>query len=228
MRTTVNILIAVELPAWWEDMAIRRYRIFASPEAEIIGSSLSPAQQEAANKGNLLEQLVENGREAERRASFVHILDCFGDPLLAELNQRLRAPVVGVGESSMLAASSWFDSFAVITSEEGTGEKIRAHAKQAGVSGQLMDCRAIGVSAADIPADREDAFQRLLPHARELAANGADAVLLGCTELAMMASSLREHLRAEGISLEVVNPIAVAQRWAEMTVWGRTQGQIIT
>jgi allantoin racemase len=220
MRPTINILIAVALPSWWEEMAIRRYRMYASPEAEVIGRCLTPEQQRAADAGDLLGPLVHNAMEAERKGACVHILDCFGDPQITALERNVAAPVVGVGRSTMTAASAWFDAFAVITSEPAATAEIGKNTQRYGIADKLRVCCDIGVAASEIPADRARAFARLMDVAHRLPTD-VDGILLGCTELALFAPRLQEALRASGKLIEVVNSIAVAQRWAEMTVYGR-------
>ena len=121
----------------------------------------------------------------------------------------------------MMAASVWFSRFAVITSERATRDEITSHADRYGVLSHLTDCRAIEMAAADIPDAREEALRRTVLHARELSGTECEAVLLGCTELAMLAPFLEQALRHEGRQMSVVNPIAVAQKWAEMTLSGR-------
>ncbi len=218
MRYTVNVLIGVTLPSWWEALAIRRYRQFASANVELIGSCLNPEQRGNTDAGGLVAEVANNGRNAEREGAQVHILDCFGDPDLEELRAQLTAPVVGVGQSAMIASSVWYRRFAVITSEIETEQEIERNAAKYGVLSQYGGCRAIGIPAAQIPSRREEALAALIPHAQELAAEGAEAVILGCTELALMAAELQAVLRSQGSDVQAVNPIAVAQRWAEMAL----------
>jgi len=221
MSQTIHILIGVELPSWWKDVAIRRYRRFASPTVELIGTSLDPTQQEASNNGDLLSPLVENALDAERRGAQAHILDCFGDPCMEEIGDRVSAPVIGVGQSGMIATSVLHGSFAVLTSELRTGSEIEANASRYGLRDSLVACDAIEIPAAEIPSDPELAYQRLVTKARRLVREDVSAIILGCTELAMMATRLQCQLQSEGASTRIVNPIAVAERWAEMAIVAR-------
>ncbi len=214
MSPCVNVLIPVRIPDSWERLAINRYRIQAGSDTHIIGSALSKEQQAEATAGHLADVLVVNATRAESDGAMAHIIDCFGDPVLYEISIRVRRPVVGVGQAGMYFAHAFSRAFAVITSEVEGIEGIAANATKYGVAGKLCDCRAIGISAAEIPDRRGATLDALEQEAHKIVAD-VDAVVMGCTELAEMADDLHLRLAREGRRIHVINPLIPAVRWAE-------------
>jgi allantoin racemase len=214
MSPHVNILIPVALPEWWEKLAITRYRKHVGDDTTVTGSSFTPAQQKSANRGGLLDVLYENARAAEGAGAAVHVIDCFGDPELAELAARLDRPVTGVGHAAMHFAHGFAASYAVITSEGSGIEGILDNARAYGVDTKLAACEAVKIPAAEIPERREEALDRLESVAHEFD-SVPDWIVLGCTELAELAPELEAGLRARGLAVRVLNPLIATIRWAE-------------
>lgn len=219
--STINILIPVHIPDWWRDLAIERYRKHASNGTRLVGTM--PDEGEAVGTTEELARvLTRKGKDMERSAGAgVHILDCFGDPAIEELTRSLDRPVLGVGGTGMAYAHKRFARFAVITSEDQVKDEIRAAAEAYDISARLRAVEAVGLSAAEIPSRREEAMTRLKAKAAPLFGK-VDGIVLGCTELAEFAPALEAALRADcGAGLSIVNPIAVAVRWAEMDLVAR-------
>lgn len=212
MSPHVNILIPVSLPGWWEDLAIARYRAHAGENTRVTGTALMAAQQEAADAGRLVDVLYDNARKAEESGALVHVIDCFGDPGMAELATRLKRPVTGVGHAALLFSYGFARSFAVITSESSCINEIAEHARSYGVADRLTGCFAVEMSAAEIPDRKEEALERLESIATSLDVM-PEMVVLGCTELAELAPQLQLRLQERGST--VLNPLIATIRWAE-------------
>lgn len=214
MTFCVNVLIAVRIPDWWERIAIDRYRAHAGTQTRIIGCALSEEQQAEADRGGLADVLVANALRAEEAAAMAHILDCFGDPVIEEVQARVRRPVLGVGQAGMHFGHAFSRSYAVITSEHEVIGTIRENAGRYGVDKKLAACRAVGVGAAEIPSRRAEVLDLLEHEAKKLPA-AVDMIVLGCTELAEMAPELRQRMLKTRDEVRVINPLVVAAHWAE-------------
>ncbi len=217
MTKRINVLIPVALPGWWRDLALRRYAESASSDIEITGIDLSDAQEARVEAEGVEVLLLENAHTQERQGVAAHIIDCFGDPGMARLQAELPNPVVGVGHAGLVYAYGQGARFAVITSEAGVEDEIRTNAARYGVASKLAEVGSIGISAAEMPKQREEAMERLSSMAFDLAA-ATDVLILGCTELAGFAPALQARFEAAGRKIAVVNPIAAAVRWAETCI----------
>lgn len=214
MSPRVNILIPVSLPDWWEELAIARYRAHAGEDTHVSGTALSTVQQQAADAGRLVDVLHDNARTAEEAGAQVHVVDCFGDPGMAELATRLERPVTGVGHAALHFAFGFSRSFAVITSEPAGVDEIVEHAHSYGVAGQLTECLAVEIPAAEVPDRAEETLERLESIATSLRVP-PEMIVLGCTELAEFAPKLQRRLYGRGDRTAVLNPLIAAIRWAE-------------
>jgi len=213
MDIRANVLIAVQLPQWWEDLAIERYRKHAAADTIVSGSSLNEAQAERARRDGVEASLLANARLAEEAGAGVHILDCFSDPGMDYLASRLDAPVVGVGHAGLLYAHGVFRRFAVISSEPATVDEIRRRAVRYDLDARLGAVECVGISAAELPSRREEALTRLTEIGRGLPSD-IEGIVMGCTELAELAAPLEASLDDRRIG--AVNPIAIAMQFAEM------------
>ena len=214
MSSCLNVLIAVHIPDWWEQLAIERYRKHVDPQTRVIGRALTEDQQVAADRGGLAEALIRNARCAESDGARVHIIDCFGDPMVEQIASQVTRPVLGVGKAGLYFGHAFSKAFAVITSEQGVVREIRRNAERYGVQERLRACRAVGVGAAEIPTRREEVVGRLADVAGELPAD-VEMIVLGCTELAEMAPQLEAAARDAGRSVRVINPLIVTTHWAK-------------
>ena len=212
MNVRVNVLIAVRLPKWWEDLAVDRYRKHASPGTELFGGSLTELQASRSLTEGVEACVLENALAAEDAGANVHILDCFTDPGLEFLSSHVVSPVVGVGRSGLQYAHNIFRRFGVITSEVGTIDKIRENAEKYHLDSHLSAEESVGIAASEIPRRREETLRRLEEIGRSMA-GCVDGIVLGCTELAEFAPLLQDMLKSTGIA--IVNPIAVTIRFAE-------------
>jgi len=214
MSPHVNILIPVSLPDWWEELAIGRYRAHAGGDTHVTGAALTNVQQEAAVGGCLADVLYDNAQAAEQDGAGVHVIDCFGDPVMAELRDRLERPVTGVGHAALHFAYGFSHSFAVITSEALGVNEIVEHACAYGVAERLTECLAVDIPAAEIPDRAEETLERLESVAVSLGVP-PQMIVLGCTELAEFTTQLQQRMRRQGVQTVVLNPLIAAIRWAE-------------
>ena len=216
MSLHVNVLIPFLIPAWWEELAVARYRVHAGKDTLVSGIALSKAQEEAADAGGLVGVLLENARAAERDGAMAHVVDSFGDRAMSGLSERLERPVTGVGHAAMHFAHAFSTSFSVITSEAAAVERITRNAVEYGVSARLVGCESVGIPAEEIPGRRDEAIGRMASIVGSMAP-APGMIVLGCTELAELAPRLRERLSLEEFpsAVAVINPLIVAIRWAE-------------
>jgi allantoin racemase len=175
-------------PLW---QALREYfpRV-AYPDTEVVlrhvsvsGNYVRTLYTELLNN----RAVVENAIAAERDGFDAVVLGCWADPLW-EAREAVDIPVVGIGEATMLLATTLGFKFAVITVAPGVVPTIEMDLRLYG-----LEDRAITrpVRSLDPPSDLElllesltDPHRRLIPNfervARKCIEDGAEVIVVGC------------------------------------------------
>jgi len=215
----IEILIPVALPESWRKVAVARYEKYALPSTVLHGTDFTGLLGGGMNYSQAPRLVLRNALKAEENGADACIIDCFGDPALAECSSQLQLPVVAVGMASMHLAFAVSESFAIITSEESIITEIEANAHRYGVTSRLHSVSAIDVPAEEIPSNSEEVMRRLVQMSKNLLDAAPRLILvLGCTELAEMAGPLRQKLRLLAPDVQVINPILATIRLAETRI----------
>lgn len=142
-------------------------------------------------------------REAPHSAAFV--VACFSDPGLHGLRDRVRVPVLGIGEASVLTALSMAPRVGVVAIASASIPRHLRYFRGMGVAERICGERALDMRVADT-ADTEKTFERLVQVAARLRdEDGADVLILGCAGMA----DLRPRLE-QALGLPVVEPTQAA------------------
>jgi len=156
---------------------------------------------EVFGAAGVLEQ-VEAG---ERDGVDGYVVACFGDTGLPAARELARGPVVGMTEAALQAAALLAHRFSVITMPPRTIAMTDRVVRELGL-GHRCTVRAVDVAVAEIETGAGPAFDAFAAAAREtLAADGAEAVVLGCAGLTDLVVALREAL-----GVPVVDGVAAA------------------
>lgn len=135
------------------------------------------------------------------------IVAAIGDPGRAELDRRLRQPVVGIGEASILAAAADRRIYAMATSTPllapSLEELVRFHGQQERFRGVHLTTSG----PLKLAADPEAQFQEMRDAVLKAVKLGAEAVIIAGGPL----SATARRLRHEGLA-EIVEPIPSACR----------------
>jgi allantoin racemase len=143
--------------------------------------------------------------QGERDGVDGYVVACFGDTGLPAARERATGPVVGMTEASLQTASLLAHRFTVITMPPRTLAMTDRVVAATGL-GHRCTVRAVDVSVAEIEAGAGPAFDAFVLEARDaLAADGAEAVVLGCAGLTELVASLTAAL-----GVPVVDGVAAA------------------
>lgn len=172
-------------------------------------ASIESHYDEALSVPGLLAEIA----AGERAGSAGYVIACFGDPGLDAARELAGGPVVGIAEAAMRTASYLGRGFSVVTTlgrTVGRAHDLAAH------YGAGRFCR--GVHACEIPVLELEtdpaARDRITEDCRRaVAADGSDAVVLGCAGMA----DLCAHISAE-IGVPVVDGVAAAVKAVESLV----------
>jgi allantoin racemase len=155
--------------------------------------------------------VVEKVVEAEDKGYDAVVINCFDDPGLEAAREKTSILVLGIGETSIIAALHLGYKFAVIS----TGEKSRASydlkALKLGVRDRLAYASGIPVHVLELRSDEEKTRQLLLDEARRAVEQYyAEVVVLGCGGMIGLAEWLSEKLK-----VPVIDPTITTFKIAE-------------
>ena len=141
------------------------------------------------------------------------VIACFGDPGLWTARAALPCPVIGMAEASLHAACQIGRRVGVVTGGPAWRPMLEAFVAEAGLSSRLAGVRALPLTGAEIAADPVAATQGQRAAAADLAAGGADVVILGGAGLVGLAPAV-----GEGLGVRVLCSLACAMAQAGAAV----------
>ena len=144
------------------------------------------------------------------------VIDCMLDPALDAAREAVAIPVIGCGEAGLRAASEW-GRFSVVTVLQRQERAFRDLAARHGLAGGLLSVRGIGVSVLDLERDRESSIAATIREARLAEADGARAIVFGCTGMLGFAAPVAKALEWDAVRVidPLPNALALAHRAAE-------------
>lgn len=200
--------------AMTEAMA-RAAREVASPGTRI--DAVATLSGPASIEGHYDEAISVIGLIDQMRAdpdADAYVIACFGDPGLLAARELTEAPVLGIAEAAMHAATFLATSFSVVTTLERTRIISEALVRNYGMQAACRRVRATDLPVLELeePGDRvnEIVFAECL---RALDEDRCGAIVLGCAGMA----GLVEYLRAR-LPVPVIDGVTAAVKFAEALV----------
>jgi allantoin racemase len=140
-----------------------------------------------------------------------YVIACFGDPGLLAAREIARAPVLGIAEAAMHAATFVATGFSVVTTLERTRVIAEHLVRNYGMERHCRKVRAtdIPVLALENPASQARAMI-LAECERALLEDKSGAIVLGCAGMADLARYLEAKL-----GIPVIDGVAAAVKFAE-------------
>jgi allantoin racemase len=186
----------------------------ATTEIRAVTSTMGPVSiegyyDEVFAVPGLLVELAKGERDGADAA----IIACFDDTGLDAARALADIPVIGICEAAVSAAAFIARRFTIVTTMERSRQPLEHLVHRYGMAGRC------NVRAADIPVlSLEDPNSNAKKRLREeivaaLAADRAEAIVLGCAGMA----DLVDELRAE-FGVPVIDGVAAAVKQAEMLV----------
>jgi allantoin racemase len=143
------------------------------------------------------------------------LLACFGDPGLDALREVSAAPVVGLVEAAVMAASSGGRRYSIVTGGVLWEAMLRESLLVRGLAGNLASIRTVAPDGGSIARDPDGALE-LLSQACDACVrdDGAQAVILGGVGLIGLAERIQPS-RAYPVVCSVAAGLAEAKRALE-------------
>jgi allantoin racemase len=189
----------------------------ASPNTRIVGrtSSFGPASieghyDEALATIGMLKAVVAGDADG----CDAHVIACFGDPGLLAARELTSAPVLGIAEAAMRAASFIALHFSIVTTLSRTRVIAERLVRNYGMEHACRKVRAVDVAVLDLDKPESNVRALLLRECRAaLDHDDIGAIVLGCAGMADLARDLSAEL-----GIPVIDGVAAAVRFAEALV----------
>lgn len=139
-------------------------------------------------------------RLVAREPADVYIVACASDPGIEAVRATTTSPVLGIFRSAVATAVARAERFGVIGIVDASKARHRAALRAMGLEDRLAGEVALNVSM-DALLDPVAARAALIAAAKDLAAMGAETIILGCTGMAHHRSAI-----AEAVGLPVIEP----------------------
>jgi allantoin racemase len=136
------------------------------------------------------------------------MVNCFADPGVEAARELVRVPVLGIGEASLLLATTLGNRFSVISTPGNAGAWLDRQLRSMGLTSRLASAAGIDIPVLALSRDVGATVEALVRAGREAVDHhGAEVIVLGCGAMAAAAASVRQRLE-----VPVVEPAAAALR----------------
>lgn len=191
-------------------------RAVASSSTEII--VCNPAMGPVAIEGHYDEALSVIGvldeiRKGEADGMDGYVIACFGDPGLLAARELAKAPVLGIAEAAMHAASFITTGFSVVTTLERTRGIAQDLVDRYGMNRFCRQIRAIDLPVLSLENGTEAETAVLQECHRAMKEDACGAIVLGCSGMTDLAVPLSQQL-----GIPVIDGVGVAVKFVEALV----------
>ena len=154
--------------------------------------------------------LMEEAKKAEAEGADAIVINCMGDPGLSAVRESVAIPVVGCGQTAMHTAATLGQKFSVLPTLGRRKVAYQVMARNYGLLDRLASVRPVDVAVQSIQSD-DSAKDRLVACAKAAVLDdGADVLILGCTQFASLVDDLREQLGQVGIAPPILVGLPLA------------------
>ena len=153
-------------------------------------ASIESHYDEALSVPGLLAEIA----AGERAGVDGYVVACFGDPGLDAAREVATGPVVGIAEAAMRSAMYLGRGFSVVTTLARTTGRARDLAEHYGAGRACLGVHACGIPVLDLESDPEAVKKIVEACAAALAADGSDAIVLGCAGMAELCAAVSAEL----------------------------------
>lgn len=146
-----------------------------------------------------------------------YIIACFGDPGLLAAREITSAPVLGIAEAAMHAATFIATSFSVVTTLDRTRIISETLVRNYGMQSACRRVRATDLPVLALESPDKEVHDTILAECqRAVTEDRCGAIVLGCAGMAGLVDHLRERL-----PVPVIDGVTVAVKFAEALVGAR-------
>lgn len=186
-------------------------------KVDITDIEEGPSSIESAYEEYLsVPETVQKAVQAEKDDYDGMILGCFGDPGIDAIREKVKIPVVGPGETSMLVASMLGEKFSIVTVMDSVVPSLERLARVVGLEGKLASIRSVNIPVLELSKDFEATKRKMIDEAKKaIEYDRADVIVLGCMSMSFMGIS--DEMQ-ETLGIPVVNPALVSLKILEALI----------
>jgi len=162
--------------------------------------------------------ILDEVKKAEDEGYDGVLISCYGDPGLKPARELANIPIVGPAETSMLFASALGQRFSIVTIVREVVPLMEDNARILGVE-KLASVRYVGIPVLEL--ENEDKLQEALfrESLKAVEQDRAHVIILGCTGMIDVASTLSRRLREEkGYDIPVIDPAMISLKFLESLI----------
>ncbi len=197
----------------WNDLTLSTISKIASPNTyyEVKSLSKGPKSIETYyDKELVVDQVVKEAYEAEKKGYDAMIINCFDDPGLHASREVVNDMLVlGIGETSIISSLLLGNSIAIISTGRNTKGIYRRRVLELGIKDRVVYIGAIEVPVLDLRDDEE--IKKLLSlEINNALDRGAEVIILGCSGFTGLGKEL-----SKAFKVPVIDPFILTFKIAE-------------
>lgn len=185
------------------DAALAPTRLPGGPE--IVCATLAEGPPGIETQAHVEGVSIPTARYFESHDADAYVIACFSDPGLHLARERVARPVVGIGESSFLAAVGFGRRFGIVAIKRGSIPRHIRAVRQLGLEQHLAGDRPLEIGVTEM-LDGPRVLDRIVEVGTELRdRDGADVLILGCASMGAYRPEIETRL-----GLPVIDPTQTA------------------
>lgn len=212
----------------YDDALRAHFKRVARPDTEIVMHGMHPGTYPSTYPGDDIRhapvlhlhgmQFVAAGLKAQDEGFDAYAISTLPDPWLREIRAMLDIPVVGYGESAMLASCMLGRRFGILGFIPELATQLEENVRLYGLQDRFAGAHDVGFRFNDVLAgfaDPAPLLERFRKAARGLIAAGADVIIPGEAPMCVLLASQRLS-QVDGVP--VMDSLSAWIKCAEMTV----------
>jgi Asp/Glu/hydantoin racemase len=222
-----SFTVLEKLPAYAEGLA-QHFRRVARGDTEVILHGMQPDTYRTNYPGNDIQysyfqtlhsqQFVVAAIEAEQQGYDAFAIMTLPEPSIEDVRAIVDIPVVGYGESALLASALVSRHCGVLLFIREMAPTIERNVRRMGLADRFVGAYDVGFTFNDVLAayDRaDDVLARFRDSARQLIARGAESIIPGEAPLCVL---LARHGVTEVDGVPIIDALAATVKMAELSV----------
>ena len=162
--------------------------------------------------------VIDAAIRAELDGACAIVVNCMDDPGVDAAREVVRIPVVGPAHAAMQLALCLATRFAILTTAEADVPIVNELIARYQLEHRAARVRSLGLGVNELADDADVTFAAAVEAAELAVADGAGALIAGCTLLGPHLTKLQRHLSAQGHDVPVIDPLLAALQLAKSLV----------
>ena len=161
----------------------------------------------------VVELAEQTARETELHGVFVN---CFGDPGVRAVREKLQVPVFGGFEPAIYLGLGLGDTLGIVTVLKNVVPMIRGAIARAGLERRVTSVRTLDIPVLELQ-DREKLMASLHSECKKAGEeDGVSVLVMGCTGIVGVQEEMRTRLLADGYDVPVLEAARCAVTLTEL------------